>query len=257
MIAIEVVFPDGSIGVLGGEDPEPVGYDLRGAFVGSEGMFGIATRNSCVRLLQNYPHVETMLLEFDSVDDAAHLVSDIIADGIIPVALELMDQSCIRVVEAWLGAGLPTDAAAVLLIECAGPPSQVESEVSRIRDLAENRSTLRTNVAKDAEERALFLEGTKVGLRCSCPNKARLLPSRHRRASCEIGGGYRSSILNRRSIFSRRHQRLSCRRWSRTHCSCMIRCEPGVDERVREAGREIVVASIAAVGLRAASTESA
>ena len=110
--------------MLGGEDPEPAGLDLRGVFVGSEGMFGVATK-VCVRLMQNHPDVATMLMEFDSVADGAQLVSDIIAAGIVPAAVEMMDQLCLQAVEAWLHAGLPTHAAAALLIECVGPPGQV------------------------------------------------------------------------------------------------------------------------------------
>ena len=86
--AIEVVLPDGSITVLGGEDPEPTGYDLRGAFVGSEGMFGVATK-VCVKLMQNPPDVATMLLDFGDVADGAQLVSDIIADGIVAAAKDV------------------------------------------------------------------------------------------------------------------------------------------------------------------------
>ena len=94
ILALEVVLPDGSVVVLGGEDPEPPGLDLRGVFVGSEGMFGVATK-VCVRLMQNHPDVATMLMEFDSVADGAQLVSDIIAAGIVPAAVEMMDQLCL------------------------------------------------------------------------------------------------------------------------------------------------------------------
>ncbi len=115
--------------------PNRDGLDLRGAFVGSEGMFGVATK-VCVRLMQNHPDVATMLMEFDSVADGAQLVSDIIAAGIVPAAVEMMDQLCLQAVEAWLHAGLPTHAAAALLIECVGPTGQVAAEVEQIRALA-------------------------------------------------------------------------------------------------------------------------
>jgi glycolate oxidase len=160
VLGMEVVLPDGSITTLGGEDPEPGGYDLRGAFVGSEGMFGVATK-ICVRLMQNHPDVATMLMEFDSVAEGAQLVSDIIADGIVPAAVEMMDQLCLVAVEKWLHAGLPIHAAAALLIECVGPTAQVRAEVERIRELAAVRSVTNIRIAADDAERDLLWKGRK------------------------------------------------------------------------------------------------
>ena len=91
VLAVEVVLPDGDVTVLGGLDPEPAGLDLRGAFVGSEGTLGIATRIA-VRLTPDPPEVATLLLDFGSVDAAAETVSGIIAAGILPAALEMMDR---------------------------------------------------------------------------------------------------------------------------------------------------------------------
>ncbi|MEP6298905.1 MAG: FAD-linked oxidase C-terminal domain-containing protein, partial [Ilumatobacter sp.] len=160
VLALEVVLPDGSITVLGGEEPEPDGLDLRGAFVGSEGMFGVATK-VCVRLMQNPPDVATMLMEFDSVADGAQLVSDIIADGIVPAAVEMMDRLCLVAVEAWLHAGLPTHAAAALLIECVGESGQVASDVDRIKQLARERGVAHVRTAADDAERAVLWKGRK------------------------------------------------------------------------------------------------
>jgi glycolate oxidase len=160
ILALEVVLPDGSIAVLGGEDPEPGGLDLRGVFVGSEGMFGVATK-VCVRLMQNHPDVATMLMEFDSVADGAQLVSDIIAAGVVPAAVEMMDQLCLQAVEAWLHAGLPTHAAAALLIECVGPSGQVAAEVAEIRTLARARGVSNVRVAADDRERAELWKARK------------------------------------------------------------------------------------------------
>ncbi len=160
ILGLEVVLPDGSVAMLGGEEPEPDGLDLRGAFVGSEGMFGVATK-VCVRLMQNHPDVATMLMEFDSVADGAQLVSDIIAAGVVPAAVEMMDQLCLQAVEAWLHAGLPTHAAAALLIECVGPPGQVAAEVEQIRSLASARGVANIRVAADDEERAELWKARK------------------------------------------------------------------------------------------------
>src|SRR3954453_9234198 len=98
VLAMEVVLPDGSLALLGGLDPDPPGYDLRGAFVGSEGTMGIATKIA-VRLTPLPDAVKTMLIDFTSVDDAAAAVSGIIAAGIVPAALEMMDTEITKAVE--------------------------------------------------------------------------------------------------------------------------------------------------------------
>src|SRR4029077_4259524 len=104
VLAIEVVLPDGTLALLGGLDPEPAGYDLRGAFVGSEGTMGIAARIA-VRLTPVPPAVRTLLLDFTSVEDAAATVSGIIAAGVVPAALEMMDAEITRAVEDFVHAG--------------------------------------------------------------------------------------------------------------------------------------------------------
>lgn len=119
VVAMKVVLPDGSVAVFGDESPEPEGYDLRGVFVGSEGTLGIATEIA-VRLTPDPPSVRTMLLVFDAVSDGAATVSGIIAAGLVPSAMEMMDRAAVQVVEAFTHAGLPTDAAAVLLVEIDG-----------------------------------------------------------------------------------------------------------------------------------------
>src|SRR5205814_10671286 len=105
----------GQLAMLGGLDPDPVGDDVGGAFVGSEGTIGIATRIA-VRLTPLPPAVKTMLIDFLSVDEAAACVTGIIAAGIVPAALEMMDARCTRAVEEFVHAGFPDDAEAVLLV---------------------------------------------------------------------------------------------------------------------------------------------
>ena len=112
ILAAEVVLPDGDVVVLGSETGDVDGYDLRGAFVGSEGMCGIATK-ICVRLTQNPPAVRTMLFDFPTVAAGAETVSAIIAAGMLPAALEMMDQLCVQAVEEYIHADLPVEAAAV------------------------------------------------------------------------------------------------------------------------------------------------
>ncbi len=246
--AVEVVLPDGSITVLGGEDPEPVGYDLRGAFVGSEGMFGVATK-VCVKLMQNAPDVATMLLDFADVADGAQLVSDIIADGIVPAAVEMMDQLCLQAVEAFIHAGLPVDQAAALLIEVVGLPATVAAQIDRIRALAATRNVGSIRVAADDAERALLWKGRKSAFGAI----ARIKPNyylhdtvvpRHRLPEVlaqvyEIADRHDLLVLN---VFHAGDGNL--------HPLLVYDArEPGVVERVHAAGEEIVRVSVAAGGV--------
>src|SRR5260370_34362577 len=106
VVALDVVLADGSTARLGGLEPDAPGYDLRGCFVGSEGTMGIATRVA-VRLTPDPPVVRTLLLDFVTVEAAAATVSGIIAAGIVPAALEMMDAAITRAVEDFVGAGYP------------------------------------------------------------------------------------------------------------------------------------------------------
>lgn len=160
VIALKAVLPDGTIAHLGNESPEPVGYDLRGSFVGSEGTLGIAAEIA-VRLTPNPPAIKTLLAVFDRVADGAATVSGIIAAGLVPSALEMMDNAAIGVVEAFVQAGLPTDAAAVLLIELDGLPTGLAEAEQAIRDVAAANNVREVRTAADAQERDLFWKARK------------------------------------------------------------------------------------------------
>ena len=168
VVAMKVVLPDGSVAVLGDESPEPEGYDLRGVFVGSEGTLGIATEIA-VRLTPNPPSVRTMLLVFDAVSDGAATVSGIIAAGLVPSAMEMMDRAAVQVVEAFTHAGLPTDAAAVLLVEIDGldgaaasvKASGLAASEETIREVAAANNAREVKVAATPEERELFWKARK------------------------------------------------------------------------------------------------
>ena len=158
--AIEVVLPDGRVALLGDLSPETPGYDLRGLFIGSEGTMGIATKVA-VRLTPNPPEVRTLLLDFADVRDGAAAVSSIIAAGLIPAALEMMDQRAIEIVEAFVNAGYPTEADAVLLVELDGLPGGVEHGVEVVRSVADRHQVGNVRVAADDAERALLWKGRK------------------------------------------------------------------------------------------------
>jgi glycolate oxidase len=155
VLAVEVVLPDGSIEVIGSEAPDPIGLDLRGVMVGSEGTLGIVTR-ALVKLTPVAPDIRTLLCSFSSISDAAETVSGVIARGVVPAALEMMDQRIVEAVENWLHAGLPTHAAAILLAEVVGETAAVDAEADLIAKVARANNALEVAVAAGETERALL-----------------------------------------------------------------------------------------------------
>ncbi len=161
VVALEVVLPSGDVAMLGGLEPEPQGLDLRGAFVGSEGTLGVITKVA-VRITRNRPAVRTLLLSFGSVRDAANTVSDVIAAGIVPAAMEVMDQPITRAVENYVGAGYPLDAAAVLLAEVDGLAAGVDIDADRIGEIGRANNATDVRLAGSETERALLWKGRKT-----------------------------------------------------------------------------------------------
>jgi len=160
VLSVEIVLSGGEIVTLGSAAPDPIGLDLRGIVVGSEGTFGIVTR-VLVRLTPNPPDVRTLLAAFPTVEDAAATVSGIIAAGVVPAALEMMDQLMTEAIENWLHAGLPTDAAAILLAEVAGSTVAVDAEAEVVRRVAGEHNAMSVRLAADDAERALLWKGRK------------------------------------------------------------------------------------------------
>jgi glycolate oxidase subunit GlcD len=159
--ACTVLLPDGELITLGNPYHETDGYDLLGAFIGSEGCFGIAV-DIWVRLLPIAPAVRTVLADFLSLDAAAHAVSAIIATGIVPAALEMMDQPTIRAVEASIyAAGYPTDAAAILLCELDGLAEGLDDDLAVVRRCCEAAGARAVRVATTADDRARLWQGRK------------------------------------------------------------------------------------------------
>jgi glycolate oxidase len=155
VLGAEVVLPDGSVVQLGGPNEDPAGCDLTGLFVGNEGTFGICTQIT-VRLTRDPAAYRTMLAVFNSVRDATQAISDIIGAGIVPAALELMDQGIIEAVEAAFHFGFPLDAAAVLLIEVDGLEVAVDQEATRIRELCQGSGAREVRSANSPQERMLL-----------------------------------------------------------------------------------------------------
>ena len=160
VVAVEVVLSDGSKLTLGGLTAEPLGYDLRGAFVGSEGLCGIATAVA-VRLTPNPVDVITMLLVYDDVTAAAATVSAVIASGLLPAAIEMMDKRCVAAVEDFAQAGYPRDAEAVLLVEVDGMAGYVADASRKVAGIARTNGATTVRTASDDEERARLWKGRK------------------------------------------------------------------------------------------------
>jgi len=153
VLGLELALPSGDLVTLGGAVEDRPGYDLVGLTVGSEGTFGIVTR-AVLRLVRTPPAYRTLLAVFDSVDGASEAVSGIIAAGIVPAALEMMDQLIMQAVEAAFRVGLPTDAGAVLLVELDGVAVGLDPEVERVRAVCFTHGAREVRIARDDAERA-------------------------------------------------------------------------------------------------------
>lgn len=160
VLAVEFVTASGEIVQIGGPAPDPIGLDLRGVIVGSEGTLGIVTR-ALVKLTPNPQAVRTLLLGYRTLEDAAATVSGIIARGVVPGALEMMDAPTTEAVERFANAGFPEDAEAVLLAEVGGHVTAIDSEAAVIREVAEENNAFLIRVAESEDERMRMWKGRK------------------------------------------------------------------------------------------------
>jgi glycolate oxidase len=158
---LEVVTPDGDIVHFGGHKTvDAPGYDLLGAFVGSEGTLGIATKIT-TRLVRRPQLVKTILAAYDSMSTAGEAVSSIIASGILPAAIEMMDALAIEAAEKTVHCGYPEGANAVLIVELDGPAVEVALSTERVVELCQIAGATVIRIAKDEDERALIWKGRK------------------------------------------------------------------------------------------------
>ena len=161
ILALTLVLPDGQVAELGSPAGWSPGYDLVGAVVGSEGTLGIVTC-ATVRLTPIPEKIETLLAIFPDVVHGCRAVGEIIRDGLVPAALEILDKRTIDAVESSVyAAGLPRDAGAVLIVELDGPDISLTAQVARVRELAETNGATRVDVARDDEERTRFWRARK------------------------------------------------------------------------------------------------
>lgn len=247
VLAATVVLSDGSIMQLGGEAPDLPGYDLLGVFVGSEGTLGIVTE-LVVRLTRDAEEVQTFLAIYDDLDGASNSVSAIIAAGIIPAALEMLEGQGIAAVEASVHAGYPPDARAVLLIEIDGLHEELVVQAQEIAAICERHGAREVRAATDPVQRAKLWAGRKGAL-AAC---GRIKPHYH----IQDGVVPRSrlpEILRLTEEVSRRYNIIIVNIFhagdGNLHPLLLFDLrEEGVRERAIAAGEEILRACVAAGG---------
>lgn len=160
VLGLEVVLPDGSLVHLGGRTLDVPGYDLAGVFVGSEGTLGIATK-VILRIVKRPECTRTLLAAFPSTNEAGAAVSDIIAVGMLPAAIEMMDRLAIQAAEAAVHPNYP-DCGGLLLVELDGPVAEVESLMQNVEELCRKNGAWEIRVAQTEAERALVWKGRKA-----------------------------------------------------------------------------------------------
>ena len=161
VLGMKLVMSDGELVVVGGQTLDMPGYDLPGIIVGSEGTLGIATE-IILRIVPKAEAVQTALVAFEHTDAAGEAVSAIIAAGIVPAAVEMMDKLAIEACEATTHAGFPLDAGAVLLVELDGPHAEVSRQLETVESLCLKAGATEYRLARSDEERAGMWKGRKA-----------------------------------------------------------------------------------------------
>ncbi len=158
---LEVVLSDGEVVTLGGKEMDRPGYDLLGAFVGSEGTLGVVTKITLRVIPQPEAHVTTVAY-FDGIEHAGQAVTEIVSTGIVPAAVEIMDHLTIEATESWTHAGYPLDVGAALIVELDGTQAECDARVGDLMEIYERAGASDTRVAEDDEERALIWKARKA-----------------------------------------------------------------------------------------------
>ncbi len=160
ILGVEMVLMNGDIIRLGGKHLDAGGLDLMGVITGSEGLLGVITEVT-VRILRKPETVQALLIGFPTMVDAGNCVADIIAAGIIPGGMELMDKATIHATEDFVHAGYPLDVDGLMIIELDGPEAEVDYLVERVRKIAERNNASTVKTATDEDERVRFWSGRK------------------------------------------------------------------------------------------------
>src|SRR5208283_4632562 len=161
VIGLEMVLMDGDVVRLGGKHFDSPGYDLLGVMVGSEGMLGVVTEVT-VRILPKPPGARALMIGFATIEGAGDCVAAVIAAGIIPGGMEMMDRLAVEAAEAFVHAGYPLDAEALLIVELDGCEAEVNHLVAAVEALAERHGATYCRASQSEEERLLFWAGRKA-----------------------------------------------------------------------------------------------
>ena len=171
VLGVELVLMDGEIVRLGGGQLDPSGMDLLGVVVGSEGLLGVVTEVT-VRILPKPQDARALLVGFPSVESAGKCVADVIAGGIIPAGMEMMDALAIRAAEAFVNVGYPLDVAALLIVELDGPSAECDHLILEVEAIAMRNGATTLRISTSEEERLAFWAGRKAAF----PAVGRLAP---------------------------------------------------------------------------------
>jgi glycolate oxidase len=161
VLGVEMVMMDGEVVRLGGRHLDPAGLDLLGIVVGSEGLLGVVTEVT-VRILPKPQTARALLLGFDTVERAGQCVADVIAAGIIPAGMEMMDRPAIHAAEAFVQAGYPLDVEALLIVELDGPHAECDYLVEQVAKIANTNGAVTSRVSTSEDERLAFWAGRKA-----------------------------------------------------------------------------------------------
>lgn len=161
LLGLQVVLIDGEVMRVGGKHLDAAGYDLMGVLTGSEGLLGVVTEVT-VRLLRRPPTAKALLAGFASNEAAGETVAAIIAAGIIPAGMEMMDKPAVVAVEDFVHAGYPLDAESLLIVELDGTAAEVEELMGRVKAIAEGKGATSLRVSQSEQERLTFWAGRKA-----------------------------------------------------------------------------------------------
>jgi glycolate oxidase len=161
LFGAEVVFMDGTIARLGGKTYDSEGYDLLGLITGSEGLLCVITEVT-VKILKKPQTAKAALIGFPTIEDGGQCVSDIIASGIIPAGMEMMDKALIHATDNFVKAGYPLDAESMLIVELDGTILEVEESMKKISKIAKENNSSSLKISKNDEQRLKFWAGRKA-----------------------------------------------------------------------------------------------